>query len=687
MSNEVGQISLGLNLNSKSFTSQVSSVAGKAKSMLAAALSVKAIVSFSKKCIELGSDLAEVQNVVDVTFTTMASKVNEFAKSAAATYGLSETMAKQYVGTFGSMADAFGFTEAQALEMSTTLTGLAGDVASFYNMTQDEAYSKLKSVFTGETEALKELGVVMSQTALDSYALANGYGKTTAAMTEAEKVSLRYAFVQDQLANATGDYLRTADGWANQSRLLSLQAESAMAAVGQGLINLLTPALRIINQVMAKVVSLANAFSALTKAFGGSSSSAASSVETSASAAANDLSSAAESAKEVQNTLAGFDQITKLNDTGSSSSSGSAGSSLLSSAEETAASAEATDELSAAAKKLKKWLDSLDLSRLQESWDKFKTSAQELGEVLGGAVNWALENVLAPLAEWTMEKAAPAVVETLASAFHLVSEALKALKPYWDWIWQNMLKPIAEYAADQFVQQAEAIGNGFDQLADIISGDTDLVKELENWLSDIFGEEYVAYIKIKWPDTKATITQKWNNLVSNVKDKTANIKATVSTTWASLKGKWELLMSNFKDKVCTISLKFSAAASDLKKWINTNVIDKINNKLSSVPILKNVKIPHLAQGGYVKANTPQLAVIGDNKHHGEIVAPEDKLRQMAREAAGGTDPQVLQLLMQILACLRQMPMFRVDPDAITRYCIQYIQNEARSGHNLLGDYI
>lgn len=133
-----------------------SSLATKAMDILADA--GRAVVEFGKESLELGSDLQEVQNVVDVTFTTMSDKVDEFAQNAAVTAGLSETMAKQYVGTYGAMADAFDFTEAEAFEMSTTLAQLAGDVASFYNLDQDEAFTKLKSVFTGETEALKDLG-------------------------------------------------------------------------------------------------------------------------------------------------------------------------------------------------------------------------------------------------------------------------------------------------------------------------------------------------------------------------------------------------------------------------------------------------------------------------------------------------------------------------------------------------
>ena len=239
---------------------------------MAAAFSVKKVIDFGAQCVELGSDLQEVQNVVDVTFPRMQKRVDAFAQNAAASFGLSETMAKRFTGTFGAMAKAFGFNEQAAYDMSTTLTGLAGDVASFYNISQDEAYTKLKSVFTGETESLKDLGIVMTQSALDSYALANGFGKTTQKMTEAEKVALRYKFVQEQLTGAAGDFLRTSDGWANQVRVLKLQFDSLKATIGQGLINVLAPVIKVINTIIGKLMSLANAFKSFTDLITGKSS-------------------------------------------------------------------------------------------------------------------------------------------------------------------------------------------------------------------------------------------------------------------------------------------------------------------------------------------------------------------------------------------------------------------------------
>lgn len=241
--------------------------------LIGGAFAVGKLVQFGKECVELGSDLAEVQNVVDVTFTTMSDKVNEFAKNAMTSAGLSETMAKRYVGTFGAMSKSFGFSEAQAYDMSTALTQLTGDVASFYNISQDLAYIKLKSVFTGETETLKDLGVVMTQSALDQFALTNGYGKTTSAMTEQEKVALRLAFVQKQLSAASGDFIRTSDSWANQVRVMQLQLQSLKATVGQGLINLFTPVLRVINILLGKLATLANAFKSFTELITGKKSS------------------------------------------------------------------------------------------------------------------------------------------------------------------------------------------------------------------------------------------------------------------------------------------------------------------------------------------------------------------------------------------------------------------------------
>lgn len=298
--------------------------------VIAGAFAVSKITSFAKECMSLGSDLSEVQNVVDVTFETMSGDIDAFAKNAAKQFGLSETMAKRYAGTYGSMADAFGFTEQQAIDMSEALTGLTGDVASFYNITQDEAYTKLKSVFSGETESLKDLGVVMTQDALDAYALANGYGKTVSKMSEMEKVSLRYAFVSEKLANAQGDYARTSDGWANSTRTLALQFDTLKAELGQGLINVFSPIVQWLNTIVERLTAAATKFKEFTAAVMGVSSGTSSG--TSAAAASTealngnlaDTASTAKSAAKAMRDLMGFDEINRLSDSSTGADSAAA---------------------------------------------------------------------------------------------------------------------------------------------------------------------------------------------------------------------------------------------------------------------------------------------------------------------------------------------------------------------------
>lgn len=373
----VGNISLDLNVNSRGFNRQVDGIGKQAKKsfgMLSVAVgnifadmaqrAVGSIGNFVKDSINKGSELSELQNVVDSVFTTMSDKVESFSKNALEAYGLTESQSKKMVGTYGAMSKSFGYSEKQAYAMSTALTALTGDVASFYNLNHDEAYTKLKSVFTGETESLKELGVVMTQAALDQFALANGFGKTTKNMSEQEKVALRLAFVQDKLSVAAGDFTKTQSQWANQTRILSGQFDSLKAAIGEGLINVLTPVIRVINTIMAKLVQLAQAFSSFTamlmgKQAGGGAGQAMKEVADAASMAAEstggieDAASGAEkAAKKAKKSLMGFDEINKLTSNDEAGSGGAGGGGLFEGIEFAEALAEQESKVEATTSKI-----------------------------------------------------------------------------------------------------------------------------------------------------------------------------------------------------------------------------------------------------------------------------------------------------------------------------------------------
>lgn len=438
----VGQIGLDLVVNQKQFHNQMSGIqqlAKKTGKMLASAFAVKKLIDFGKECLELGSDLQEVQNVVDVTFPNMTAKVDDFAKSASASFGLSEAMAKKFTGTYGAMAKAFGFTEKAAFEMGSTLTGLAGDVASFYNISQDEAYTKLKSVFSGETETLKDLGIVMTQNALDAYALANGYGKTTKSMSEAEKVALRYAFVQKQLSSASGDFARTSDSWANQTRILKLQFDSLKASIGQGLINLFTPAIKIINSLIGKLSVLASKFKSFTELLTGKKSSdtqlseAASGADSLTESVAGIGNAAKKSIKEMK-ALAGFDELNNLSsssDSGSGSSAGGTGTNAgIPSAGETGSKVAETE---GSLDNIKRKLDELaSWSGLDKLWER---TQQGIDKINFNAIKTNCESIfssLEPIAKTSLDgvgTVARSFCDTVGTIFgNLISIAGKSVE-------------------------------------------------------------------------------------------------------------------------------------------------------------------------------------------------------------------------------------------------------------------
>lgn len=254
--------------------SQVSNLGSSLKKLggiIASVFAVRQIVQFARECIELGSDLDEVQNVVDVTFGKMADSINEFAKSAADQFGLSELAAKQYTSTLGAMYKSMGFTEEAAAGMAAEMTGLAADMASFYNLSTDTAFNKLRSGIAGETEPLKQLGINLSEANLEEFRLAQGISVAYKNMDQQSKALLRYNYILSVTSDAQGDFSRTSNSWANQTRILSLRMQELKANLGKGLVNVLTPTLRVINKLLAALTRLAAAFRAFTELITGGS--------------------------------------------------------------------------------------------------------------------------------------------------------------------------------------------------------------------------------------------------------------------------------------------------------------------------------------------------------------------------------------------------------------------------------
>lgn len=287
--------------------------------------------------IDISSSLTETQNVVRQTFGEYESLVNDFAKTSLQDYGMSELTAKQIAGRFQSMGTAMGIAKGQMADMSLELTGLAGDLASFYNADQNEVAKKLNSIFTGETEPLRSYGIDLTNATIQQWALNKGMQVNVNTMEQMEKAMLRYEYVMERTQNAQGDFARTIDTWANQVRLLKGQLQQLGGIIGGTFINALKPFVKALNYVMSHVIAFAETVSnALGKIFGWKYEVSGGGIATeydSAAGYADDLAdatgTAAGNAEKLRKTLSvlAFDELNQLtakqdNDSGSAGSGG-----------------------------------------------------------------------------------------------------------------------------------------------------------------------------------------------------------------------------------------------------------------------------------------------------------------------------------------------------------------------------
>ena len=216
-----------------------------------------------KTGIDYASDLAEVQNVVDVTFGSATEAINSWSKECLAAYGMNEVSAKRYAGTIGAMLKSSGLAGDAIVDMSKDMVGLAGDMASFYNLDLETAFEKIRSGISGETEPLKQLGINMSVANLEAYALSQGITTAYNEMSQAEQVMLRYNYLMSATADAQGDFARTQDSYANQTRLLSESWLEFTGVMAEQLLPVLTTIVSWLNNIVAFLTENADMVSAV----------------------------------------------------------------------------------------------------------------------------------------------------------------------------------------------------------------------------------------------------------------------------------------------------------------------------------------------------------------------------------------------------------------------------------------
>ena len=213
--------------------SRIASVLPSFKTMaIAGTAAFGAVAAGSLKLVNMASNLEESQSKVNVVFGEAAGVVNEFAATSAQAFGITKQAALEATGTFGNLLQAFGTGKGQAAEMSTTLIGLAADLASFNNTGIEDAIQALRSGLSGETEPLKRFGVAINDVRLKQEAVTLGLYDGKGALDINAKTQAAYALILKDTSLAQGDFARTSDGFANQMRILKASLSDAATELG-----------------------------------------------------------------------------------------------------------------------------------------------------------------------------------------------------------------------------------------------------------------------------------------------------------------------------------------------------------------------------------------------------------------------------------------------------------------------
>lgn len=259
-------------------------------SAMGVTLGLYGTVRGAMKAMDISSDLTEVQNVVDATFGDMAYKVEDFAKTSIEQFGMSELSLKQYASRFQSMGAAMGINSGlindankflneqtegyiglsdSMSDVSLNMTKLTADMASLYNVEQKDVAKDLEAIFTGMTVPLRTYGLDLTQATLAEWAMKNGLDADIKSMSQAEKTMLRYQYVMANTTAAHNDFARTADTWANQTRIMRQNFEQLAAVIGGVLVNSFKPVVKVINAAMSHIIAFAKTISnALGQIFG-----------------------------------------------------------------------------------------------------------------------------------------------------------------------------------------------------------------------------------------------------------------------------------------------------------------------------------------------------------------------------------------------------------------------------------
>lgn len=474
----------GLDKNVKNTSTNMTKSFG---SLAAKVISVGAIIKATASSITRAMNYIEDENLFQVSMGKWADATRDWSNEVQNSVGVSAAWLRKYSGVMTNMTASMGLAQDQAVKLGRGIALLSNDIASFYNISAESAFEKIQSAMAGMPRPLQELGIMVRDSEVKQTAYANGIARTGDELNTQQKALATYLAILQRTSNAQGDLARTINSPANQMRMLKTSIIDLGVAIGTMFQPLLSVILPVLNAI---VIATTRAFQAIARLFG---------IEFDASAYANDFSDistgvesvgeAADSSggkvKKLAKQLAAFDEMNTLNTPDDSSSGGGSGGGgggtvdlpkidwdkLYSGGFDkvTNKALEMADKIYKAFEKLGKKLNNtfkkIDWAKISAGLNEVWEALKPFGERIGAGLEWFYDNVLEPLVVWAANNLLPAALHAIAGAINLIGAIIDACAPTFTWLFDNFLRPIAEFTGGIIVGVLQGIGDMLNWIA------------------------------------------------------------------------------------------------------------------------------------------------------------------------------------------------------------------------------
>ena len=474
----------GLDKNVKNTSSNLTKSFG---SLAAKVVSVGAIIKATASSINAAMNFIEDENLFQVSMGKWADATRDWSNEVQNSVGVSAAWLRKYSGVMTNMTASMGLAQDQAVKLGKGIALLSNDIASFYNISAESAFEKIQSAMAGMPRPLQELGIMVRDSEVKQVAYANGIARTGDELNTTQKAMATYLAILQRTSNAQGDLARTINSPANQFRMLKTSIKDLAVAIGTMFQPLLQVVLPVLNAI---VIATTRAFQAIARLFG---------IEFDASAYADDFSDisasvgsvgdaaddSSGSVKKLAKQLAAFDEMNTLNkDTSSGGSSGGGGGGgsidlptidwdkLYSGGFDkvTNKALEMADKIYKTFEKLGKKLNNtfkkIDWAKISKGINEVWEALKPFGERIGAGLEWFYDNVLEPLVVWAANNLVPTVLHLIAGALKLIGAVIDACAPTFAWLFDNFLRPIAEFTGGIIIGVLQGIGDMLNWIAE-----------------------------------------------------------------------------------------------------------------------------------------------------------------------------------------------------------------------------